>query len=135
MISFRKAHPVLRKGRFFTGVTAKGFSAPDISWHGKDAGSPEWGNGCSRIGMLLNGAYMVPEGRGEDLDLYIIFNASPVSGYFRVPAAPSGKAWRVAVDTALPGPLDIRTPGTEAPLDGDRYFVKKISTVVMVASG
>ncbi len=42
-----------------------------------------------------------------DRDIYVAVNASPEPLDFRIPAAPSGRPWRRAVDTALPSPDDI----------------------------
>ncbi len=41
-----------------------------------------------------------------DRDIYVAFNSywEPLS--FRIPASPSGRAWRRTVDTALPSPDD-----------------------------
>jgi len=82
---------------------------------------------------LINGAYSELDGRIKDTDLYIIFNASPISRFFAIPGAPSGKGWRVAVDTSNPYPDDIFTTGEEPRLPDERYFVKKLSTVVLLA--
>ena len=41
-----------------------------------------------------------------DRDLYIAMNAWQEPMVFNIPAAPSGRRWRRAVDTALPAPQD-----------------------------
>ena len=45
-----------------------------------------------------------------DRDLYVALNAFWEPLAFRIPASPSGRPWRRAVDTALPSPDDAVGP-------------------------
>jgi len=69
----------------------------------------------------------------SEIFLYLIFNASNISRYYYIPASPSGKKWRVSIDTSNQPGSDIFESGEEPPLIDDRYFVKKLSAVVMIA--
>ncbi len=133
MIRFRKEHPLLRKGSFFTGEASGGRAHPDISWHGFRVNEPDWGVDSRSIAMLICGEYAeTTEGR-PDSDIYMIFHSGRVNRKFEVPPAPSGGRWKVALDTANEPPFDIFDAGKEPYLDGDRYFVRKMSTVVLVS--
>ncbi|HOS38845.1 MAG TPA: glycogen debranching protein GlgX [Spirochaetota bacterium] len=133
MIRFRKEHHALRKNEFFTGSAHNDHPEPDISWHGTRPGEPDWLPGSRFIACLLNGAYVEDEYGTPDVDIYMVFNASLFSYPVLLPPPPSGGAWRVAVDTALPEPDDIAPSGCERPLDGLRYRVQRGSTVVLIS--
>ncbi|OHD71133.1 MAG: glycogen debranching enzyme GlgX [Spirochaetes bacterium RBG_16_49_21] len=132
MIRFRKNHPVLRRENFFTGTAGAGKNHPDITWHGHEIDKPDWGPHSRSIAMLINGEYADIPDRESDADLYLIFNASLISRDYSIPNAPSGGRWRVAIDTSNASPDDIFGPGMEPHLHGDRYFVNKLSTVVLI---
>jgi hypothetical protein len=55
-------------------------------------------------------------------DLFFLFNAdiSPVDFY--LPALPTGKIWRLAVDTSRAAPDDLFIPGTETSMHGQIDF-------------
>ncbi len=133
IIRFRKDHVILRKRFFFTGTALDGFPAPDITWHGPAAGSPDWGADSHAIACLVCGAYAKNENNTVDNDIYMAFNASQSDLPFEIPGAPSGKGWHVAVDTSKPAPLDIHGPGAEPPVEGPMYPVESLSTVILIA--
>jgi len=133
MIRFRKEHPILRKEGFFTGAAAPGKKNPDLTWHGCTINEPEWGPDSHSIAMLINGEYAENAGAGTEADLYIIFNASRTSRDYSLPEPPSGRRWRVAVDTSNAPPIDIFTAGKEPHVHGTRYFVNELSTVVLIS--
>jgi len=131
MIRFRGEHPILRKNSFFSGETAQGFSAPDISWHGPQPFQPDWSDGSNTVACLINGAYASLENGDRDSDLYCVFNASLYGLLFTPPESPSGKPWRLAVDTSKSSPHDI--PASRPPLLERHYYVRRVSTVVLIA--
>jgi isoamylase len=133
MIRFRKGHPALRKGSFFNGAAHSGKSLPDITWHGSKPGEPDWTTESHSIAMLINGAYAELIDGKADNDLYVIFNASGLDSIFEIPEAPSGKPWRIAIDTSKGSPEDIYASGEGPLLDKDRYSVARLSTVVLVS--
>ncbi|MFC1670869.1 glycogen debranching protein GlgX [Spirochaetota bacterium] len=131
IIRFRKKHRLLWKKSFLTGKTKEGHSGPDISWHGFNIGEPDWGFNSHTIGMLLNGEYCKNDSGKRCSDMYVIFNASVVNRNYNIPQSPSGKKWKITLDTSKPAPHDIYEPGKEPYLDKNIYYVKKLSTVVL----
>lgn len=133
MIKFRKEHPVLRRTTHFTGEKAEGFSSPDITWHGDKPYTPDWSSKSHSIAVLINGEYSRENEKNRDLDIYIIFNASKINKFFYIPEAPSGAPWQRVIDTSLNSPRDIIDSGKEEKIDENRYYVRKMSTVVLIA--
>ena len=101
LISLRLRHHVLRRRTFFAGPASP---TPDIVWHGVTPCRPDWGPESRAIAFALDGRR---SDRDEvDRDLYVAMNAASTPITFRVPASPSGRPWRRAVDTALASPED-----------------------------
>jgi isoamylase len=94
LIHFRRDHPVLRKGRFFT--------AEDITFHGPKPEKPNWAAESHFIAFTLH-----DEEQGEDL--YAAFNAQNDRVAVTIPPAREGFAWRRVVDTAAIPPRDFLT--------------------------
>jgi glycogen operon protein len=131
MIRFRKDHPVLRRDSFFAGHTKDGFSYPDITWHGPGGGEPDWSSPGRQLALLLNGEYVL-NGKGEaDSNIFIIFNSSMTGTWWAIPPSPSGRGWNTAVDTSNGSPFDF-FEAEKPPLQSNRYFVNKLSTIVLV---
>ena len=105
MIAFRRAHPVLCEERFYTDA--------DIRWFDPDLGLPAWADpGEKRLACLIH------EGEGEAL--YLMFNAGADPAGFRVPPAPEGAQWHLAVETGGESPRDLFDPGEEPLFDAAR---------------
>ncbi len=134
MITFRKNHPILRKKSFFSGEHKQGFSGPDISWHGWKLNRADWSGNSHTVAFLINGEYSLEFNGKKDSDIYIIFNASMISRYFQIPDSFNGKKWLIAVDTSIPAPGDIIHEENAPELADARYYVKKLSTVVLVTT-
>ncbi len=133
MIRFRKAHPLLRRGEFFTGTTHGGIEGPDLTWYGPDRGAPLWGADCHSVAMLINGRYAgLSNGRNDD-DIFCIFNASWKAETFSLPDAPSGGQWRRVVDTSRESPGDISDTGGEPELCEGSFTAAPRSVVVCIA--
>jgi glycogen operon protein len=63
-----------------------------------------------------------------------MFNAGPKAVKFKVCDPMESKKWVRAVDTSLPSPNDIMTPGTEVPLENPNvYNVKDRSLVILIS--
>jgi glycogen operon protein len=103
LIALRKRHPVLRRRTFFG--KGKPGVPPDIVWHGAEPGQPDFGPDSHAVALALDGRGCDREGI-LDRDLYIAFNAHWEPKTFRIPASPTGRAWRRTVDTARPSPDD-----------------------------
>jgi isoamylase len=109
MIRIFRAHPVLRRRRFFQGRRIRGSSVKDLTWYGPDGREmtdTEWhAQGVHTIGVRLAGDAIQERGpRGErivDDTLLLVLNADEETIDFRLPdGAPSG--WRLIADTSLP---------------------------------
>jgi glycogen operon protein len=109
MIRIFRAHPVLRRRRFFQGRRIRGSSVKDLTWYGPDGREmtdTEWhAQGVHTIGVRLAGDAIQERGpRGErivDDTLLLVLNADEEMIEFRLPdGARSG--WRLIADTSLP---------------------------------
>ena len=129
LIALRKRHHVLRRRTFFdnSGPT------PAILWHGVEPGRPDFSPPSRCLAFALDGR------RGDrpgppDRDLYVACNAGPTARNFRIPAAPSGRAWRRTVDTARPSPDDALglDEGPLVPVS-DPYRVEGRSMIILVS--
>ena len=69
-----------------------------------------------------------------DRDIYVAVNAWSEPLGFKIPAAPSGRPWRCAVDTALPSPEDIveEDKGPRVPVL-QVYRVQAHSLIILVS--
>ena len=110
MIAFRQAHPLLRRRRFFEGVSIRGTHLDDIGWFrpdGEEMDDTDWQVGHARsLAVFLNGRGLPSaDAQGQpvvDDDLLVVFNAAAEPVDFVVPdVLPSG--WQVVVDTARGG--------------------------------
>jgi isoamylase len=131
MIALRRAHPVLRRRTFFSGERTG--HPPDVLWHGVEPSRPDFGPKSRALALALDGRRTDRPGV-IDRDMYVAFNAWREPLGFRIPAAPSGRPWRRAVDTSLPAPDDIfeadrgpRVPVLEV------YPVRAYSMIVLVS--
>jgi len=104
MIVLRMRHPTLRRRTFFR--RGDGHLPPDIIWHGVEPCRPDFSWHSQSLALTLDGRSIDRPGV-IDRDLYIAMNAWQEPLVFNIPAAPSGRRWRRAVDTALPAPQDI----------------------------
>ncbi|MFF8609733.1 glycogen debranching protein GlgX [Streptomyces sp. NPDC015346] len=111
-VALRRAHPVLRRRRFFHGDTAtdERQPLPDLVWLRPDAREmtdEDWGRPDDHaIGVFLNGDAIAETdpygGRVVDDSFLILVNSywEPVT--FRLPGPAYGERWTVRVDTADP---------------------------------
>ncbi len=107
MIAFRRAHPVLRKEKFYTGE--------DIKWFAPNGTTPDWADQRQKsIACLILGL--------TEPDLFLLFNADTRSVDFCLPALPAGKIWRLAVDTSRVSPDDLFDSGKEPSVHGQIGF-------------
>ena len=124
LIAFRRAHPTIHRSRFFTGdINPRGLA--DVTWHGVELGSPDWGDGQARTLSFTLG------GEGEAPDVHVMANMFWEPLDMAVPAVP-GRRWGRVIDTAQAAPDDIRT--RPKALKADRYPVQGRSVVVLTAT-
>ena len=107
MIAFRRAHAVLRREDFYTDE--------EIKWFAPIGDTPDWADQRQKsFACLIRGQ--------SEPDLFILFNADTIPVDFSIPALPSGKIWRLAVDTFRPAPDDLFDPGKELSMKGQIGF-------------
>jgi isoamylase len=113
--ALRKAHPVFRRRRFFSGqADGSGDGQRDIVWlspAGHEMTADDWNSWDAKaLAVCVNGdAITEPGPRGEritDADFILLLNAHSDAVRFTVPAgfAAPGASWRVIVDTGSPNP-------------------------------
>jgi glycogen operon protein len=111
LIAFRKAHPVLRRGRFLHGRETSSSGVKDVTWlspDGEEKSEHDWTNGWLRsIGLLLVGdAGADRDARGMpmvDDTLLIMLNAHHESVPFMLPMVGASATWQLEIDTGRPG--------------------------------
>ena len=114
--ALRRAHPVLRRRRFFSGQTGdSGDGQRDIIWltpSGDEMDGDDWNSGYAKaLAVCVNGdAITEPGPRGEritDSDFVLLINAHSDAVRFSVPASfgSPGTTWQVTVDTGSPQPV------------------------------
>jgi isoamylase len=136
MIRVFRAHPVLRRRRFFQGRRIRGSTVKDLTWYGPDGHEmtdEHWrAEAVHTIGLRLAGDAIDERGpRGErivDDTLLLVFNAAEEEVAFRLPdGARSG--WRLMVDTSRPEIL----PADDGPKhDGGSNYVVAGRSVVLL---
>jgi glycogen operon protein len=109
----RRAHPVLRRRRFFSGrpTGAGGSGLRDILWltpTGREMTQADWRADYARsLAVFLNGdAITEPGPRGEpvrDDHFLLLVNAHSDAVTFVLPGKDIASAWRLLIDTAEPG--------------------------------
>jgi len=92
MIRLRKRFRSLRRETFFSGQPEEGSPIPDISWHGREPGKPEFESGIPLLGCMLAGKGMEPA-------IYMLCNATGRPQRCVLPTSPDG-GWWIKVDTA-----------------------------------
>jgi glycogen operon protein len=119
VLALRRAHPVLRRGTFY--------SDEDIQWFDPGGRSPDWLDvRQKRLACLIHA--------DDDADLYLMFNADTEPRSFVLPPQPRSREWRLAVDTARPSPQDACAAGAESRLpDGTSHELAARSSAVLVA--
>ncbi len=133
MIEFRKKHPVLRSTIFFTGEKCENYLTEDISWHGTEILKPGWDDDEPVIAALINGQFAEESSYSRDSDFYLIFNASENDLTFTLPESPSGRVWRISIDTNGINGCDIYGDDEENYITSDSLVVIKKTAIVLTA--
>ncbi len=119
MIAFRRAHPILSAGHFYTDA--------EILWFSPQKGSPDWADPQARcFGCCVS--------EDEQHALLLMFNAGTDAMDFALPAASPGMHWHVAVDTSRIAPDDLFAAGEEPRLEpSGNYHLGSRSSVILLA--
>ncbi len=119
--ALRKAHPVFRRRRFFSGRAGGSIDGQrDIVWltpAGTEMTGDDWNAGYTRsLAVCVNGdAITEPGPRGEritDADFVLLLNAHSDTVTFRIPSdiGSPGVSWHVVVNTGAPSAFAL-APG------------------------
>ena len=113
---FRRAHPVLRRRKFFQGRPVRGETTRDIVWYGpngSEMSEAAWHDPERRtLGMWLAGD--APDLTHPSLEpvnantVLILVNAGFEDVDFRLPMAPPSHRWSLAFDSSRPEQLEGR---------------------------
>ena len=132
LIALRKLCPAVRRETYLDG--GQGGQPPDIVWHGIEPCRPDFSYESRSLAFALDGRRCGCLS-GVERDLYIALNAFWEPLNFLIPASPTGRPWRRAVDTALPSPNDAVSPdeGPEIPALHS-YRVEARSMLILVSA-
>ena len=107
LVFLRHRFPILRRGRFLTGVNNEELGVRDVTWLTPEAQDmlPEfWRNSVSRaLGVILDGRAQ-PTGirkKGSDITLFMALNAYHESVRFTLPKVVGGRKWRCLLDSDM----------------------------------
>jgi len=132
LAAFRVAQPALRREEFLTGLDVVGSGYPDVSWHGVKAWKPDWTFGSRSVAFMLCGRHTKAVGGPPDF-IYAVFNMFYEPLTFELPVLPKKMQWFRVIDTALPEPDDIATPGSEPKLTSQATLtVTERSVIVLI---
>ncbi|MBA3851845.1 MAG: glycogen debranching protein GlgX [Chloroflexi bacterium] len=105
LIGLRRAHPVLRRRRWFQGRPIHGQGTGDMAWftpEGVEMTEEEWASGVvNALGIWMSGAGLL----GADYEpvpddtFYVIASSRDGASSFRLPGKAFGKRWEVVFDT------------------------------------
>jgi isoamylase len=119
LLAVRRAHPALRRARFFQGRSVHGTDLQDLAWFradGQRMSEGDWQNPSTQsLAMFLAGRGiddLDEEGRPlVDDNLLLIINAGPADLTFKLPALEAVKEdWRILLDTAVEAHGEERVP-------------------------
>jgi isoamylase len=127
LIELRRAHPNLRRKKFFQDRVIHNSEVRDIAWYGtngEELQSESWNAGWVRtLGLMLNGTTLrVTDGLGnkiEDDSFLILLNAHHESVTFTLPPAPCGGKWKRLLNTGeIDAPFKSVRPRKTTQLEG-----------------
>ncbi|MCB8822190.1 glycogen debranching protein GlgX [Microvirga rosea] len=143
LINLRHALPILRRGRFLTGVYNEELDVKDVTWltpTGDEMTPEHWQNPNARcISVLLDGRAQ-PTGirrRGTDMTLLLILNAYDDVVKCKLPDVTGGQSWMCLVDTNQPDLQDAPefAFGDEYPVTGHSLLLLQLKPEVPKKSG
>jgi isoamylase len=134
LAELRRAHPVFRRRRFFSGQPGSGGAGAlsDIIWltpSGAQMTDRDWRDGrLMSVGVFLNGeAISEPGPRGEqvrDKSFLLLFSARADAVTFRLPGPAYAPGWEPVVDTSgAPAAHAVLAPGAAVTVPGRAVIV------------
>jgi glycogen operon protein len=134
MISFRLSHPGFMRPEFYTGRGGAYKAIPDISWFDEKGQIPDWDEIGYYLALRLLGSRADTLADKDDNDFYIMFNADIDLQTFILAEPPHKKHWYRVVDTGMPAPNEILSPGNEERLPCQRAYAVKARSIVILIS-
>jgi glycogen operon protein len=132
LTALRHEYPILRRGRFMTGVMNEELQVRDVTWinaSGEQMAPEAWGDSYMRcFGMLMDGRAQESgiRRRGRAATLLFVLNAYYDVVQFTLPNCTDGQHWKLLFDTNTPDAT------REAPFDiGDVYDVTARSCLLL----
>jgi glycogen operon protein len=121
LIQFRKAHPNLRRRKFFQDSDVYHPSSKNIAWYrtdGQEMTHEQWNTGWMRsLAVMFNGATLDDaDEMGEPLkddSFLILLNSYSEQVTYTIPRSPHGRGWKLLMNTH-----DLENPFHEEPMDG-----------------
>jgi glycogen operon protein len=121
LIEFRRAHPNLRRRKFFQDREVYHPSSKDIAWYrpdGLEMTQEEWNTGWMRsLAVMLNGKTL---GEADDMGdvieddtLLVMLNSYGEAVTYTLPQSPGNRGWKLMMNTH-----DLNDPFGEKLLDG-----------------
>jgi isoamylase len=129
LTQLRRAHPVFRRRRFFSGRPASGDAdgPPDLIWlapSGDQMEQDQWRDPrLLSVGVFLNGAAISEPGpRGDqvtDQSFLLLFNAAADPVRFALPGPAYAAAWELVANTATAAPVVTSPARDDSPPTAD----------------
>ncbi len=130
-IAFRKAHPSLRNPTHFRNEDYVGSGYADISWHGVKAWEADWSYFSRTLAFMLDGPHS-HGGQEPDDSIYVAANMHWENHAFELPRLPARKKWHVFVNTSMPAPNDVCTPGEEIVLKNQKEILVGARSIMIL---
>jgi len=136
MIELRKAHPNLRRRRFFQDRVVHNSAQKDIAWYGTDGQEMDegaWNAGWAKsLAVMFNGQTLgATNEMGQpvtDDTFLILLNSAENTVVYTLPTSVHGKGWELVLDTS-----NLREPFRAANMNGT-FDVQARSLVLMKES-
>jgi glycogen operon protein len=134
LIRFRANHNAFLRPEFYTGTDGNYNAMPDITWFNEKGKEPDWETQKKLLALRIDGSEAPVAKDRDENDYYLLLNASPAAKLFTVGPPREGMTWHKSIDTALPGPRDIREYGKEPLLrPQNRCLVESRSLVLLLS--
>ena len=136
LMDFRKAHPVLRRRKWFHGRSVRGSDEKDIAWlspDGTEMTDDDWEAGFAKVvGVFLNGDAIPSRGpHGErivDDSLLLLFSAHHEPIEFTIPTGWCDGPWELMFDTDEPAAAE----GSRVYKGGDTVPMESRSVIALL---
>jgi glycogen operon protein len=107
VIALRHKFPILRRGRFYTGVYNEALGIKDLTWinaTGREMQEEDWVDSATMcFGMLMDGRAQKTgiQRPGDDATLLLVINGYHDLVEFTLPSSSGGDEWALLIDTNL----------------------------------